>query len=167
MAEIEPPDLHYFSATSGWLELGNVAEAEVEFAKISRELREHPDVLELEWAINVARRNWSAGLETAQKLLHVDPNRASGWLHLAYAWRRVNGGGLLAAWEALLPAATKFPDEPTVPFNLACYACQMGKLEEARVWLRRAMRSGGTEHVKNMALADPDLKPMWAEIKDM
>ena len=167
MADIEPPDLYYCSATAGWLELGNVAEAEAEFARISKELRRHPDVLELEWALHAAKKNWAAGLETAQNLLHVAPDRALAWLHLAYAWRRVEGGGLLAAWEALLPAATKFPDEATVAFNLACYACQMGKLEEARVWLRRAMRSGGTEHIRKMALADPDLQPLWDEIKKM
>lgn len=144
-----------------------MAEAEAEFARISPDLRNRPEVLELQWAIHAANKNWTAGLETAQKLLHVSPDLVSGWLHLAYAWRRVPGGGLQAAWEALLPAATKFPEEETVSFNLACYACQMAKLDEARVWLRRAMRSGGTEHIRAMALADSDLKPLWDEIRKM
>ena len=42
---------------------------------------------------------------------------------------------------ALRPAFEKFPKVSVIPYNLACYACQMNKLDEARVWLRRAMRS--------------------------
>jgi len=38
-------------------------------------------------------------------------------------------GGAKAAWDALLPAADKFPNNPNIPYNLACYACQMNKLK--------------------------------------
>jgi hypothetical protein len=33
------------------------------------------------------------------------PDDAFGWLHQAYALRRITGGGIQAAWDALLPAA--------------------------------------------------------------
>ena len=53
----------------------------------------------------------------------------------------------------------------TIPFNLSCYACQMQKLEEARVWLRRALKIGDKAKIKEMALDDPDLRPLWEEIR--
>ena len=69
------------------------------------------------------------------------------------------------AWDALLPAAEKFPKEPVIPYNLACYACQLQKLEDARSWLKRAIEIGGKERMKEMALEDPDLQPLWKEIQ--
>jgi len=41
----------------------------------------------------------------------------------------------------------------------------MRQLEAARVWLKRALVIGGRDLIKPMALADPDLKELWEEIK--
>ena len=71
------------------------------------------------------------------------------------------------AWTALLPAFDKFPNEHTISYNLSCYACQMSQLDAARVWLKRAAVIGGKEKIKRMALQDPDLKPLWDEIKQL
>jgi len=51
-----------------------------------------------------------------------------------------------------------------IAFNLACYACQLGRLEEAREWLRKAMDLGDEKEIKTRALDDPDLEPLWANI---
>jgi hypothetical protein len=72
---------------------------------------------------------------------------------------------LKPAWEALLPAAKKFPREPIIPYNLACYACQMNLMNEARDWLQRALLVGDKDELKQMALNDADLKPLWSEIR--
>ena len=71
----------------------------------------------------------------------------------------MRGGGLPRAWDILRPTADRFPTEPTVAFNLACYACQMGRLEEAREWLAKAIALGG-EPIAKMAQEDEDLKPL-------
>ena len=81
--------------------------------------------------------------------------------------RRVPNGGLQKAWDALLPAFGKFPKEPTIPFNLSCYACQLRQLEVARDWLKRAVAVGGKEKIKQMALKDSDLEPLWDEIRQL
>jgi hypothetical protein len=39
----------------------------------------------------------------------------------------------------LLPALERFTDEPTIPYNLACYACVLSRVEEARRLLERAI----------------------------
>lgn len=164
MKSLAPPDSHFASAAIGWLELGNPQEALAEFQLMSVASRANPDVLEIEHAIHVHAMNWGAALVAAEQLLAVAPERASGWLHRAYALRRVHGGGLSAAWNALLPAAEKFPADATILFNLACYACQLGQLDAARAWLMRAMEAGDKNVIRAMALADQDLKPLWAEI---
>src|SRR5258705_5911453 len=97
--ELEPPDSHHLLAAQGWLELGNSAEAGEEIARISPANLDHPDVLELRWAICAAGQRWEAGLTIAETLLRVAPDRASAWLHQAYALRRVKGGRLDRAWE--------------------------------------------------------------------
>ena len=164
MHKLEPPDTHCFLAAVGWLELGNLAEARAELTQVSAAQQEHPDVLELRWSIAAAEKRWEEALQVAQTLLRRAPKRSSGWLHQAYALRRVPNGSIQKAWEALLPAFDKFPKEPTIPFNLSCYACQLRQLEVARDWLKRAMAVGGKEKIRRMALRDPDLEPLWEEI---
>ncbi len=167
MAPLEPPDTWYVSGALGWLGLGNVAEAAAELAQVSSAQRQHPDVLEVRWLICAEQKQWAEGLHVSRSLIHADPQRLSGWLHQAYALRRAPGGGLQQAWEALLPVIGKFPSEPVIPYNLACYACQMGKIDKAREWLQRAVALSQKEEIKEMALADPDLEPLWPEIRNL
>ncbi len=166
MEKLGSPDTHYLSSALGWLELGNRAEARLEWARINPEARRLPEVLEVGWLIQAAEKDWAGALETARALIATDPDRSFGWLHQAYALRRVPEGGIRAAWNALLPVVERFPKEPTIPYNLACYACQMGWLDEARKWLRQAQRRGDKTAIKAMALADIDLEALWSEIRD-
>jgi Flp pilus assembly protein TadD len=165
MQPLGPPDAHFVSAAAGWYELGNMVEAKAELAKVAPALHGHPDLLEVRWLIAAQEANWDEALAVAKALVDAAPGGSSGWLHRAYALRRAKGGGLQAAWDALLPAFEKFPAEPTIPYNLACYACQTGRLDEARQWLERAVKIAGKNQIKFMALNDDDLEPLWQEIK--
>jgi hypothetical protein len=151
----------------GWLGLGCVAETKAELERVGPGYQNHPDVLELRWLICAEEQEWHQGLQIARALLHHAPDRSSGWLHQAYALRRVPDGGVKQAWKALLPAFDKFPGEPIISFNLSCYACQMQQLDAARVWLKRAVvlaRNKGK--IKKMALADKDLEALWPEVAE-
>ncbi len=165
MEPLSPPDTHYVTAAVGWLELGAAGEALAELNCLPEDKRAHPDVLEVYWMIHAFQKAWDKALAEAEALIAVAPERASGWLHRAYALRRTPQGSLKLAWDALLPAFTRFPKEAVIPFNLACYACQMDDLEAARHWLQRATAVGGDKEIRAMALADPDLEPLWAELK--
>ncbi|MBI3853826.1 MAG: tetratricopeptide repeat protein [Verrucomicrobia bacterium] len=167
MQSLEPPDIHYLRAAIGWLELGNNVEARTELGKITMAQQNHPDVLEVRWLICAEEKSWGAALEAARLLVRRAPKRSSGWVHQAYALRRAPDGGLHAAWEALLPAHEKFPKEMIIPYNLACYACQLNQFEEALTWLKRALRIGRKERIKEMALNDPDLQPLWEAIRKL
>ncbi|MGO8676861.1 MAG: tetratricopeptide repeat protein [Limisphaerales bacterium] len=165
MQPLEPPDTHYLSAALGWLGLGNQTEAKAELASISPSRQHHPDVLEARWAVYSDEKNWDAALEAARALIKEAPERPAGWVLQAYALRRVHNGGLQQAWDALRPALDLFPLQPVIPFNLACYSCQMRRLEEARSWLARAAQAGEKNDIKQMALGEEDLEPLWEEIR--
>ena len=165
MQKIGPPETHYLSAAIGWLELGVPAEAEAELDRISAGLQSHPDVLEMRWLTLAQLKRWDKALAVARALVKKAPARCSGWLHQAYSLRRVSRNGLQQAWEALLPAYEKFPHEPTIAYNLSCYACQMQQLDQARAWMKRALKSGDKQKIKRMALEDQDLEALWDEIR--
>ncbi|MGH7994316.1 MAG: hypothetical protein ACREDQ_12415, partial [Limisphaerales bacterium] len=120
--QLRPPDSHHLDAAVGWLGLGCLAEARAELDLISAAQQNHPAVLEARWTICAHEKRWAEALEIAQTELAAAPDDASGWLHRAYALRRVPDGGLSRAWEALLPATEKFPREPVIAYNLSCYA---------------------------------------------
>jgi predicted Zn-dependent protease len=164
MPPLEPPDTYSLSAAVGWLELGNPAEAKSELAQVSPAQQSHPAVLELRWMICAEQQDWTSALDAARTLVERAPERPSGWLHQAYALRRVPGGSIQKASDVLRPAFDKFPKEFLIAYNLACYACQMNNLDEARIWLDRARNISSKGKVKQMALADSDLEPLWDEI---
>ncbi len=164
MRKFEPPDSHFLSAALGWLELGNPSEARAELARINPDLQNHPGVLELRWLVCADEKKWEEGLPIAEELVQRVPEEASGWLHRAYALRRVPGGSLQQAWDALWPAADKFPKESIIAYNLACYACQMQQMDTALSWIKRAIAIAGKERVQQMAAQDPDLQPLLKEI---
>jgi tetratricopeptide (TPR) repeat protein len=167
MLKLEPPNTHHLSAAIGWLELRNPSEAGEEIARIAPAFLDHPDVLEVRWAICAAEQSWEAALGVAELSIRHAPERAEGWIHRAYASRRVKGGGLQQAWEALRPAYEKFPKVSIIPYNLACYAAQLGRLEEAWDWLHKATAAAGeVPAIKQLALADRDLEPLWQRIRE-
>ena len=165
MPSLESPDTHYLLHAIGWIELGNLVEAKAELSRLTPAVRNHPDVLEVRWLICAEEKQWEEGLQAARELLKAAPERSSGWLHQAYALRRVAEGGLQKAWDALLPAFEKFPRTEIIAYNLSCYACQMNQLDSARLWLKRAISLGEKERIKHRALKDSDLEPLWGEIR--
>jgi len=164
--ELPQPDLFHLRAAIGWLELGNPTEAGEEIARISPVVLEHPGVLEVRWQICAATQSWDAALALAEQLITVAPKEPAGWLHRAYALRRAKNGGVQKAWDALLPAAKLFPKDRLIPFNLACYAAQLARFDEAFDWFQRSSKSADDfEIMKQMALADRDLEPIWERIR--
>jgi hypothetical protein len=163
MTNLQPPDSHHLNAAVGWIELGNPAEARREMDCIAAEQRAHPEVLEVLWNLCALDRKWEVALSVAELLVAEAPDSCSGWIDRSYSLHELKRTG--EAREKLLPAAARFPDVSTIPYNLACYDCQLGDLATARQWLTLAMNLGRREIVMAMALNDPDLKPLWPTLK--
>jgi Flp pilus assembly protein TadD len=99
------------------------------------------------------RRYSSPGLDSC----NVDPGTAGWWINLAYAPRRTDG--LEIAKAILLRAQAIHPEDPRIAFNLACYACVSGRIAEARDRLGKAIKLN--KDIRQFALDDEDLKPLW------
>jgi hypothetical protein len=169
MKKLSPPNSHHLKAAEGWLGLGNHIEANEELEKITPLLRVHPDVLEIRWQIYAKEKRWEACVDIARAMTKLAPSLPQGWLHLAYSVRRAKDGGVQAAWSILLPVAEKFPMAFEIPYNLACYAAQLHRLDGARDWIKRtiyiAEKVGCFNEVRLTALNDPDLEQLWGEIQ--
>jgi tetratricopeptide (TPR) repeat protein len=162
MNELGTPDSHHLNAAQGWLELGNHSEANEELAKISASLVNHPEVLEVRWAVHAAGKRWPTCVEVAETLVKVAPDYLLGWIHRSYALHELKR--TREAFNLLLPAVELFPEEPLIRYNLACYCCQLEEAREALEWLDKALVLGDYKQFKQMALEDPDLQPLKAEI---
>ncbi len=160
---LPPPNNHFLEAAVGWLELGNPSEALVELNQIGREFLDHPQVLEVKWQIFARTEKWDKSLPIAQAFCQVAPDYPQGWLHQAVSLYRLQRTE--EAWNLLLPIAKKFPRSWIISYDLACYACQLKRVEEGRSWLKKAFRLGDPKEIKLLALADPDLKVLWPEIE--
>ena len=162
MADLEPPDTHYLSFAQGWLDLGNPAEALAELARIRLPAREHPDVLHLHWRIRAEQRRWAEALEIARVLTSVAPDDPISWIDQSYALHELRH--TREARSQLLAVLKRFPDISIIPYNLACYSCQLGDHQEAIEWLAKAAALSGKDGIKKMALGDADLQPLWPSI---
>lgn len=158
MRPLDYPDRHFLRAAEGWLELGDSAEAARELRRLTRAAEQHPDVLELRWRLYALTGQWDAALAVARAVTTAAPERASGWIHQSYCLHELNRTD--EAWQLLLSAAGKFPEDSVIPYNLACYACQLGDLLVARDWIQRAVKMLGKAELKSMALTDSDLAPL-------
>jgi predicted Zn-dependent protease len=162
---LDVSDIHRLRAAEGWFELGDDAEALQELDSISP--KDHPAALDLRFQIFAKKGDWDICRDLARLITKQIPTSAAGWLHLAYATRRAKGGSVQAAFEILRAVAEEFPEEPTIPYNLACYDCQLGRLSAARDWLKRAFAVGDMTQLKLMALGDRDLESLWEDILGM
>jgi Flp pilus assembly protein TadD len=167
MKPLEPPDSHCLSAAIGWLGLGNVAEAGAELGKIAPQFQSHPDVLAVRFDIHAQAGRWDAAAEIAGTLTRLEPKEPGAWISLAFATRRKTGGGIPQARAILIQAQQTFPKEQIIAYNLACYDCQLGDLEAAKAWLDKACTLGDARKIKHMARQDPDLKPLWPELREV
>ena len=161
MDSLGHPDSLYLRAAQGWLELGNATEALGRVGPDQPRRRQHPDALELRWQLAVKRQGWEEALLVAEELCRLAPKSAFGWIHRSYCLHELKR--TQEAWDVLLPVADVFPDEWLIAYNLACYACQLGRLPEARTWLRRAMETGDPLEINGLAAHDLDLKPLFAK----
>lgn len=149
-----------------WLVLGDAVSALSELDRISSSHRSEPDVLQVEWEIRAKLGDWNTAFLIAERLVELVPGDVHGWIVRAYAARRMKGGGIEKAWALLYPALEKFPKVFLVPYNLACYAAQFGRVDEAWQLLQRAMAVGGRSAVLQMASVDPDLAPLRRRLAD-
>jgi hypothetical protein len=156
-------DAQHVRAAQGWLDLNNSLEAADELAKIAPESRLHPDALEVQWKVLAAGTKWEASLCVADAITKVAPERASGWIMKSLSLRGLDR--IQEAFDVLFPIVGDFRHVPAIAYDLACYACRLGRVDEAWSWLEKACKADGTGRFEEMALSDLDLKPLWPKLE--
>jgi len=142
------------SHARGYLGLGMVEEAAAELDQLPATAAQETEALSLRALVLQEREQWPALVDAARQLVLRQPGEPGWWIAWAYATRRSQS--LAAAEAILLEAERTHPAEPTVQFNLGCYACLRGDLPEAR---RRVDRAIALDHSFRAAAAtDPDLE---------
>ena len=166
MKSLEQADRVHLNAAEGWFGLGDLVSASDELEKITPAFRAHPAVLLMRCKIYQAAKKWGYLIEISQTLIEQLPKLAEAWIHRSYALHELHQ--TREAFDLLLPAAKKFPKLPVIPYNLACYACQLGKLEDAMKQIEQAIDLADKKNdIRLDALEDPDLEPLWLQIGDL
>lgn len=164
-------DRYHIEAAEGWMLLDANDEAEKEWLELSSSARNSLEGLKIRYWILSSRHEWEAAEDCAQAAIAEDHRDAQLWIWLAYASRRKSGSSkadsIRSAWKILIEAVKSGVKDPIIFFNLACYACLMGSLEEARQWFKKScFMANSVSEMQKMALEEEDLKPLWKEIRD-
>jgi tetratricopeptide (TPR) repeat protein len=145
----------------GYFQLGMATEACEELHALPAEIQNLPEVIALRAEIYTHAAAWDSLREMAAGLVASAPGSSQNWIWLAYATRRCRS--IEEAERLLLKARELHPAEPMIHFNLACYAAQTGFLENARAHLDHAITLDPS--IRQQALEDDDLLPLWAAVK--
>jgi predicted Zn-dependent protease len=113
--------------------------------------------IDAELRLAMADNRWNDAAQFARTLNERHPDNPAFSIQLAYSVRR--GESIEAARDILLDARKRFPKVAVIPFNLACYECQLGHPDEAMAFLEKAFALDRS--FREQAFEDDDLKPVW------
>jgi tetratricopeptide (TPR) repeat protein len=158
---LESPDQKFFEAACGYAQLGMYLDANEELEKVDPYKRAAPEILALRVAIYRGLEKWELMAAISKRLVEFEPNDVQWTVSFAYAIRRANS--IQAAKDILLKAEPKFPKQAVIKYNLACYFCQLGDLQSAKNYLKRAFEIDPNWRLQG--LEDEDLKALWDSIQ--
>jgi tetratricopeptide (TPR) repeat protein len=150
----------HLDTTLGYLALGMHQDAWDELESLPPELKADVGVIELRIEILQLLGKWESARVLAESLAKQFPDYSNWWLLWAYALRREQCEE--AAQSVLREARAIHPDVGMIAYNLACYACVLGNLEETRTLLQIAFPLDPS--LRKTALDDPDLEPLWIDL---
>jgi Tfp pilus assembly protein PilF len=134
-------------------------EAAAEIGRIPDQERDRTEVLALRVALLQEQKDWHELQDVSATLVERHPERPEWWITFAYATRRAQN--LVAAEKILKQAEQLHPGNPTIHFNLGCYACQLGNLIVARARIEKAIALD--QNFRELAKTDDDLEPLREE----
>jgi len=130
----------HVEAAKGWCQLSCFNDANAELAQISAEHWIHPDALEVRWVIYANLGRWDGALDLADVINELVPEEPKGYLYCASSLLEL--GRCAEALNLMLGAAQQFPGERAILYAIACLHGWLGRLDEARPWLAKAMTAG-------------------------
>jgi hypothetical protein len=134
-----------WQAAVGYVELSMFDQANEELEKIDPFNRAAPEVLAVRVATYHGLKKWDLLQVVAQRLAEFDVQNVDWVVPYAYATRRVES--IEAAKKILLNAEQRFPNEPVIPYNLACHSVRCGTPEQMQSRTPSALRSFTAGHM--------------------
>ncbi len=159
------PDRMRLQFARGWLELGCVAEAEAELARVHPAHALAAESLELRFQVLAKSRRYHEALAVAQQQRDLFPAEIAGLMNMGNALFWLDRTDKAVA--LVEPAIKEHPSETVLPYNLACYLVKLGDTDAAKQWLRHAMKIGHAGRVVRHALIDADLEPVWPWLRSL
>ena len=139
--------------TEGYLALGLIDEAEAQLDALTPGEASTFGAILLRLGVLQARGRWAELRDVASEAICRGLDDPPAWIAWACAARRVDS--LATATAVLREAEKQHPKEPTIQFNLGCYAALSGDIAEAR---RRVARAVALDPAfSQLAVTDPDL----------
>lgn len=135
-------------------------EAQAELEEIDPFCRDLPELLAARIPFYRALEKWDLLAVVAKKLTEWRPEEPGNFVDWAYAARR--GESIQQAHAILTRAAGLHPTDATIQFNLACCEAQLGNLDPAKTYLKRAIEIEA--RFRLMALEEADLEPLWGSL---
>ena len=144
----------------GYMDLKMWAQAQDELNKVSPD-----DVASIAYRhtrlrLAIENEDWPTSTDLVTSLQKAVPEEPAFWVQHAYVARRAES--IHAARTILCDALGKFPQMAVIPFNLACYECQLGELQLAHEYLQAAFELDPS--FRDLALRDEDLEPLWGDL---
>ncbi len=146
----------------GYMDLRMHSHARRELGTVAQEDRNNFAFRHCRLRLAIDEKDWQASRHLANALHGEAPDEPETWIELAYVARRTDG--VDAARRILSRALCRFPSLAIIPFNLACYECQLGDIKQARLYLARAFEL--EPGYRRLALEDRDLEPLWGELEE-
>jgi len=125
------PTATHLAFAAGYLQLGMIPEARAELENLGAEDRASPAASASRLELAMLEEDWAEVIACAPELVAHDNTGECPWIAWAYALRELRR--IEEARDTLLTGA-RLIEKPSllVAYNLACYACLLGGLPEAR-----------------------------------
>ena len=158
--KLEPNDQRHLTAAEGYLEMGMFLAADAALDDIAPEFRHIPQVLTLRELIYEGMERWDLAQQIAKGLMDADPGSPRRAICLARVTRHAQS--LEAAIEVLQAAIARRTWNNQLYYDLACYTCLNGRMDQAAAYLEEALKLDPT--LRFIALEDKDLDKLWASL---
>ena len=143
---------------AGYLSLGMFEDANDALEDLPNGLKVHPLVLGSRLTLLIAMKRWEDSVILARSLTKLWPEEPAFYFQTSFCLHELRRTS--EAKAALMAAPADVQGQPHFLFKLACYEAQLGNVARAKELLKACFEED--EGMKQAALDDPDLKPVWS-----
>lgn len=151
----------WLDKTRGYIDIGMLDEAAREIGKLPQDRRVRPEALEMNIVITILKKDLDEAFRLCEEFTESYPEKHAGFIQGAYCLHAA--GKTQEAIDFLQSGPKSLLGEPVYFYNLACYEVAQERNQAALTWLNQSIEMKPANRL--LALKDPDLKPLWSELR--